>query len=455
MTTASVLVLAVVVAIAALLAPDIPISIAVFICAAALLISRGAFVICGAALLAAALSANAWSALDRPLPANVNAVATVVRDPERINGAVRADVSINDRRYQVWARGDAASTLARESVGAHVRIEGSVEQLSGKTLPSLRRRHVAGRIDAQSVTHVDNGNAIATTANNLRALIARGTTSMSDANGALYTGLVFGDDRAQSETRREEFRDAGLSHLLAVSGQNVAFLLLVMQPLIKHLSLRWRFIVCGGALFLFATVTRWEPSVVRAVVMAAVVLTATTVGRTSTSWRTLGIAVTIAILLDPFLVGSLGFLLSVTACCGMAAFGTPIASRLAGPQALRNALGFTLAAQLGVAPVQLAVFGPMPIAALPANLLGGPLAAFVMMWGMTAGLFAGFIGEPLSGLMQRPVDAALSALGWVAKTCAGLPIGDWQLSGAALVIAGLLLLPVRHHGPQLEIRSGE
>src|SRR3546814_8489814 len=82
----------------------------------------------------------------------------------------------------------------------------------------------------------------------------------------------------------------------------------------------------------------------------------------------------------------------MAACAAIVLLAPPISSVLPGPAAIRDALGVTLAAQLGVAPVLLATFGPMPVASIPANLLAVPVAGAVIAWGITAGLVAGVAG---------------------------------------------------------------
>ncbi len=473
MTTPAVAVLAAAICLGAYIAADVPVFVVLLACGMALIssgrrkpcdsspqkmwervaCSQGVAVVAAVGLCVSALSAHAWRELDRRPPEKVDGVATVVRDPERLNGAVRADMSMAGRRYQLWARGASGNVLSRELVGEHIKVIGDVEPLAGKATPTLRRRHVAARVNAHAVIHVDDGNTIATSANALRVLVAKGAGSMNSVNSALYTGLVFGDDRQQSKRQREDFRAAGLSHLLAVSGQNVAFLLLVLQPATRRLGLGSRVAAHVFALIVFATVTRWEPSVVRAIVMASVVLFASLSGRKTSSWRTLLIAVGLSVLLDPFLVGSVGFLLSAGACCGMAAFGMPLARRIPGPGGLRNAVAFTLSAQIGVAPVQLAVFGPMPGVAVLANLCAEPLAAFVMMWGMTAGLLAGIAGGAFAHLIHFPTSLALSLLGWIAAKSAHSPIGNWNIVCAVVAAGAFFILPVRHQPTETEIPS--
>src|SRR3546814_9572429 len=123
--------------------------------------------------------------------------------------------------------------------------------------------------------------------------------------------------------------------------------------------------------------------------MAALAATVSTSGRPAWRVRIIGLAATGLLLVDPLLVHSVGFRLSMAACAAIVLLAPPISSVLPGPAAIRDALGVTLAAQLGVAPVLLATFGPMPVASIPANLLAVPVAGAVMAWGITAGLVAG------------------------------------------------------------------
>src|SRR3546814_2589894 len=95
--------------------------------------------------------------------------------------------------------------------------------------------------------------------------------------------------------------------------------------------------------------------------MAALAATVSTSGRPAWRVRIIGLAATGLLLVDPLLVHSVGFRLSMAACAAIVLLAPPISSVLPGPAAIRDALGVTLAAQLGVAPVLLATFGPMQI----------------------------------------------------------------------------------------------
>ena len=84
----------------------------------------------------------------------------------------------------------------------------------------------------------------------------------------------------------------------------------------------------------------------------------------------------------------------------------------------------TLAAQLGVAPVLLATFGPLPVASLPANLLAVPAAGVVMIWGLTGGMVAGLTGGVAAELLHLPTRLMLGWLAEVAARASTLPLGQ-------------------------------
>jgi hypothetical protein len=176
--------------------------------------------------------------------------------------------------------------------------------------------------------------------------------------------------------------------------------------------------------------------------MAAITLFASVLGRPASALRVLALAVTGLLLVDPMLVRSVGFLLSVGACTGIALLARPIGDRLPGPMGLRTALGVTLAAQIGVAPVLIPVFGPLPLASIPANLLAIPAAGPIMTWGMTAGLVAGASGGVVASAIHLPTRLLIGWVALIARVGADLPLGGLGLVQLALAV-GLCVAAAR------------
>jgi competence protein ComEC len=284
-------------------------------------------------------------------------------------------------------------------------------------------------------------------ANRVRRLLDGSVDHLDRTAQSLYGGMVLGDARHQPPEVVDDFRGSGLSHVLVVSGSNVAFILVLAGPALRRLGWRGRWTLTLAVVVSFAVVTRFEPSVLRAAAMAIVAVSGQALGRPSPSVRNLALAVTALLLIDPLLVRSVGFQLSVAASAAIAWWSGPLAARLPGPQPLRDALGVTAAAQLGVAPVLIPRFGGLPVAALPANLLAAPVAGLVTTWGLPAGLLSAAIESvtevDLAPALHLPTQAALRWVADVARVAAALPLGELGPAHAAVAAAGLLLLGAR------------
>jgi competence protein ComEC len=285
-----------------------------------------------------------------------------------------------------------------------------------------RSRHLVGRMTARSVRIVGAGPFYWRMAAAVQRTVTSATTPMDARSAALYQGLVTGDDRAQGAAQKAIFRRTGLSHILAVSGQNVAFVLILLHLAIGSLPGYLRPLVVAMVLGLFALTTQLEPSVLRATFTAAIGYWAVATGRRASGARLMAVAVSILLLIDPFLARTIGFQLSVLAASGILLLGPAIASRVPGPSVVSVPVAVTLAAQLAVSPLLLATFGTVSLVSLPANVLTGWAVGVVMMWGMSVGLVAGLIGGSLAATVQQPIQVLLWWIDIVASFFADIPI---------------------------------
>jgi competence protein ComEC len=407
----------------------------------ALAARRPAALCLGVALLAGVLGQRSMVGLaSPPLAAPVRGEVTLVSDPEPDGrGAVAVDVRLGDRRVRAVARASGAAALDDRLAGERVTVVGRTGP-PGPWERLLRHRHLAGRLTVETVTGWRPGGPATRVANGLRRTLVAGAGSLPPRQQSLLAGLTLGDDRAQPADLADAFEAAGLTHLLAVSGQNVAFVLVVASPVLSRLRFAPRLAATLAVLAGFALVTRFEPSVLRATAMAAVAAAGVATGRPASSRRALGLGVTAMVLVDPLLATSVGFQLSALATAGIVLLAAPVERSLPGPRWLTAPLSVTIAAQLAVSPLLVATFGPLPVASLPANLLAGPAAGPVMVWGLTAGLVAGVAGGPVAALLHLPTRVLLTWLEAVALTCARAPLGSLGAPHLAALAAALALL---------------
>jgi competence protein ComEC len=402
---------------------------------------RPELLVLAAALAAATLAHRSLDGLAAPLATGpVTGEVTLVGDPVPDgHGGASADVRLHGRRLSARARGAAAAALDDRLSGEKLTVVATVRP------PGVRERrapyrHLAGRLEVDAVVGWRTGDPFSRAANGLRRTLASGAESLPARQRSLLAGITLGDDRAQPPDMTEAFRAAGLSHLLAVSGQNVAFALVIVTPVLSRLRFGPRLAVTLAVLVGFALLTRGEPSVLRATAMASVAAVGTALGRPASTLRALALGVAAILLIDPLLVTSLGFRLSVAGAAGIVVGAGPLSGLLPGPRWLATPLSVTLAAQAAVAPLLVAVFGPVPVAAIPANLLAVAAAGPIMVWGLTAGLAAGVVGGPMATVIHLPTRLLLGWVDGVARAAAGWPLG--ALSARHLVVLGALATAV-------------
>ncbi|GMU77943.1 MAG: hypothetical protein AMXMBFR46_07410 [Acidimicrobiia bacterium] len=414
-----------------------------------------------AACAASALTSRALDGQARsPLAASVDrreaatVDATLTGDPMAQRFSARAMARVDRARIEGggWIEGggrtvvvDASSSAAQRlgvlDAGDRVRLRGYFRPLDPFEA-RLRWRHAVGAFEADALTGFEApAGPLARLANRARVIVLAGHRQIPEPQRALVAGFLLGDTSNLPDAVVADFRAAGLSHLVAVSGQNVAFVLALIGPLLRRGP---RVVRLGAGLLVlvvFATMTRWEPSVLRAATMAACSMVALAVGRPTAGLRSLALAVIALLLVDPFLLHSVGFQLSCAASVGIAALSPAIAARTPGPRWFAESLAVTVGAQLAVAPVLLVVFGSVPLVSVPANLLAAPFAAPLTVLGLVGGVVGGVLGGlgfgGLGAVASFPAFACSSIVLVIAGTAARAPVavGPTVLLAAVAVVA--------------------
>lgn len=270
---------------------------------------------------------------------------------------------------------------------------------------------------------------------------------MPSREAELARGFVLGEDEDIDEATKEDFRRSGLSHLLAVSGENVTLLALLAMPVLGlfGIPLRERLLWMLGLIAVYVPVAGAGPSIQRAAVMGAVGVLATLGGRRSSRLYAFALAAVVTLALSPSVAADIGWQLSFAAVLGILLLATPlrraIAARLGeGPwrRALAEGMAVTVAATLATAPLIAFHFETLSTTTLVANVLAMPAVAPAMWLGMCSAALAQVPGVPLSPL--NGLDALL--LAYVAQVASWCAAPHWaevhvHLSGIGLAASYL------------------
>lgn len=271
---------------------------------------------------------------------------------------------------------------------------------------------------------------------------------LPEASAALLAGLLLGERSALPRATDEAFRRAGVYHVLAVSGFNVALLAGAVFGSLAACGLprRGAALVAAAALVGFALVVGSQPSVVRATVMALLLLTALLLDRQSQLANALALAGLGLLLWRPGDLWEPGFQLSFAATAGIVHLTPPITAALVDrgwPSWLAATVAVSGGAQAAVTPLMLTHFNQLSLIGVAANLVVVPLAAVATTLGMLA-LVVEVVSAGLAGLLFHTLWLVLIALRAVVATAAALPAAMVHLPapawGAVVAWGGALLL---------------
>ena len=209
-----------------------------------------------------------------------------------------------------------------------------------------------------------------------------------------------------------------------MSGANCAVVLALVLGIAAALGMgrTWRAVAGLAVLAGFVVLVTPEPSVVRAAVMATVVLLTGSIGRPGRGLPVLALTVLGLLVTDPWLARNYGFALSVLATLGLLVLSGPLSRRLRRwlPAPISAVLAIPLAAQLACQPVLVLLSPTLPAYGVPANLLAAAAAPVATIVGLVACLLLPW----LPGLATPLVWLAWLPSTWiaaVAQTAAGLP----------------------------------
>jgi competence protein ComEC len=421
----------------------------------------------GAAL---ATSARVGAADSSPLTdlaqdrASVSVELVVTDDPRSLRsggpGGHRVSVAARAERVTAsgrsWTLGDRLLVLAPADTWRGLQPSQRL-RADGRLTPPLRDDLTVGVLSVRGAPKdVGRPSSVQRAAGHIRSGLRDAARVLPPGPRGLLPGLVLGDTSGLDPGLADDFRTAGLTHLVAVSGTNCTIVTGAVLLLLRLATVgpRTSAVLAGAALVGFVIVARPSPSVLRAAVMGGIALLALATGRARTALPALGAAVLGLVIASPPLARDPGFALSVLATLGLLLLAPGWAARLRRrgvPPGIAEALVVPAAAAVTTAPVIAALSGSISLVSIPANLLAAPAVAPATVLGVLAALVSP-VSSVAAEWLVRIAGIPVRWLAAVGETAAGVPGGTMTWPGGAtggLALAGAALaaaLLVRHRG---------
>ncbi len=393
-----------------------------------------AFIVLG--LIRSWPAAHAWQTVAQAEGEDVRVVARVSESRVSYKGSATVLRLERIGAASVSAGSVSMRLLTSDVLDRGERVGVICERLRVATRPSLfAPRTISVDCPAAKVESRQRGSAIARHLDALRRrFISAVEYALPEVPAGLAIGLVLGETQELPAATVSDFRRSGTSHVMALSGYNVSILVALLLAVLPGLiGRRSAFVSIGLVLVGFLFMTGVPPSLLRATVMASLLLLARLLGRRAPAGRLLGLSLLFLLSLEPILLLDVGFVLSVAATAGLIISAERFTPR-ALPRWIATTLGTSLAAFVWTLPVSVTVFGRLSPVAPLANLLIMPLVPILFFGSLGIGAL-GMIAPTLSSAVAAPVI-------WLANLFVGLVHWSASLPGASLSLALPNLFPL-------------
>ncbi len=327
-------------------------------------------------------------------------------------------------------RGTTTATVLHAECGGTLRV-----RLDERAVAAGSRMVAVGAVRPGGVMRVTHVKVLRTPRSRrfvIRDRVARRVRALYGARAGLVEAMVIGRREDIPLSLRRDFTDAGLAHLLAISGLHVgllaAWLLLALTRLVRR-PIAW--LITCVLIWGYVSLLGFPAPATRAAGFLSIHAVSRARQRHPPSAAVLAVALLVVLLLEPGAATAVGAWLSVAAVWGTGVAGALIVGRLARRPFVRLAAA-SAGATLATAPVTAFAFGSVALAGLVTNLIAVPLAGIAVP-GVVASLVLGDLAAGGAGLV-------LAAIENVARVGAALPLGHVSGVGGPAFAAPWLAL---------------
>lgn len=322
--------------------------------------------------------------------------------------------------------------------GDYIKINAKIEQ------PSKARNHmgfdyqkylkskkiIATILDVENVEILDVNkaniaeNIFNSVRNNIKKIMCK--LLPKDAK-ELVVGMMIGDKEELDANITENFKNSNLTHMLAVSGAHISYVILGLNLMLKKTSNRFRkiFIICF--LIFFVGVTNFTPSVQRASIMAILLLISTMLYKSQDTYTSIAFSGLIILIINPYSFFDIGFQLSFGGTIGIVLMYNNLMKRFKQKRKLKgyivSSICVSVCANLIIIPIMAFNFNTVSLTFWISNLFAGPFLGVIIILGFCMYLIS-FVIFPVAKIISIPLKYLIYILLVIVKYCSKIPFSS-------------------------------
>lgn len=393
----------------------------------------------------------------------ITAVATIVGNPKekeyKTTYKIKVESVNGNREYKntyLQLEIKKANDGITYKYGQKLLIAGTFKEADGKRNNSgfdykeyLKINKIHGIITAKQesikVLKEKNLNIVLININKCSNKIKENANKLFNKNEAnLLSGILIGDKEGIEKEVQENFRDSNLSHMLAVSGAHVSYVILGITYVLKKVKVNklWSNMITIVTLCCFIFLTGASSSVIRACIMAIYIIIGHMMHRKTKLISSVSLSLLIILILNPYKLFDIGLQLSYGGTIGIILFSGVLAKKAK----LNNLLeGFVnklkyrvkqlivvcVSANLIIFPIIAAHYSTMCLTFVISNICAGPILGVIIILGFIT-IFVSFVSIDIAKPFALILNIFIQILMYITKICSSLPFSKIYIKTPSL-----------------------
>ena len=377
------------------------------------------------------------------IPENIQTTATVVSEAKETDYYYSYEIKVEGKKLILYVKKSYPQKL---KYGMWISLEGTYQEPQEATnykgfnyKEYLKTKKIYGSIKANEISIIkeNNVNIILKLCNNARnKIIKTAENILPQETSGLVTEILIGEKKNIEEEITESFSKASLSHILAISGTHISYIIVGISFLLtkSKISKKSAYITTIILLIIFMFITRFAPSVVRACIMGIIMLLSKVVYRKNDIINSIAISLIIILIYNPFSIRDIGLQLSYLGTLGIVFLNKPISTFLSKyiNKKIAAMLAVTLAAEIMIFPIAVLNFNTISTMFLISNIVAVPLSGAIILYGYV-NIFVGMISFKIGKSIAIILNELVKILIYVAKYTAKIPFSSITVTTPSII----------------------
>lgn len=362
---------------------------------------------------------------------HITARATIVSEAKETEYYYSYEANIENKKFIIYVKKSYPQKL---KYGMWINLEGEYSKptearnYKGFSYQEyLKTKRIYGTIKAEKINVIkeNNINIFLNVSNNIRNKIIKITKEiLPNETYSMVTGILIGEKNDIDEEITKNFSKASISHILAISGTHVSYIILGITYILIKIKTpkRGSYLITIFILAMFMVTTRFSPSVVRAVIMSVIMLFGKVIYRKQDTLNSISVSLLIILIFNPYAIMDIGLQLSYLGTLGILFLNKIITNflNIFLSKKIATMLAVTISAQIMIFPVMIIKFNIISTMFILSNIVAVPLAGIIILLGYI-NIFIAYICMPLGKFIGIFLNLTVQLLISIAKYTAILP----------------------------------